>query len=779
MQKRENHFKQYLLCCISFIAVFITPTINVLAQQSQLTMQFLQGGYNDATVAGDDAMVCVGSFGTIDRLLSDRKTVQHIPSVSNHALFAIDKFPDNPSTLVAVGTGGIVVISTNNGINWNIKREPLEKEQILYSVRALKNGRIIACGTNGVILRSENNGTSFQKITTPITSTLNNINFGSDSLGVTVGHNGTVLITHDGGLSWKTQDLNTTNVITNAIFLSPKHCRIIVSLFPTFSSTTIWESTDGCESWDVLKQYVGGSAFMPNASYSDSLLTVFGTSGSLYLYPNSTFTTLTRQSTSDSKVLHTPSSILRHKDTLFSVGYQGTILVQKIGDTLWSIIQTQSKDVPTTSNLNKRLNNGTWIGSDLHGRIFRSRDMRLWQLDTISPLLGSYSFDSKGDSIFGVNKDGLMWRTSNDGKKWEYSESDDRNIIYFGNKPMNNCQGILYLNDGSILIYGGIDGRTSSSVIVKSSDYGNTFRDVLKINKETAVTRYFSSIIKDGSNAVYATEILYDTIPNKSATVLWKSLDNGETWSEVFKLLQHKFDNEILGRLLFKDGVFYTSTSLAIYKSSDGIEWTKICTQPKDSTISSATALKNGTILGILNNGSIIASNNYGASWKKYPLVRADNWSDTSITAPFFLEDSDDEANVYISFYSKNDELSKFYIASIPKERINSVLTSVESDIEILTFNPYLYVQQAPNPSNGAGAIQVYGLYSVKGMNLNLEIYDMYGTLKADLSNELNAVNNNAYVDIPLTQLTLPSGVYFARVRAGSFERAGKFVIQR
>lgn len=63
--------------------------------------------------------------------------------------------------------------------------------------------RWLAVGERGLIVRSDNAGRSWVQAATPVSVTLTAVRFADAQHGIVVGHGGTVLVTHDGGIHWE------------------------------------------------------------------------------------------------------------------------------------------------------------------------------------------------------------------------------------------------------------------------------------------------------------------------------------------------------------------------------------------------------------------------------------------------------------------------------------------------------------------------------------------------------------------------------------------------
>lgn len=101
---------------------------------------------------------------------------------------------------LAVGNSGVSLRSTNSGVNWHIQntQTTLNLNSVEYSVN--NNSRIYAVGDSGIILKSMNSGVNWGFQQSNTTENLNSTFFYlNDNTGYTVGNNGTILKTTDGG----------------------------------------------------------------------------------------------------------------------------------------------------------------------------------------------------------------------------------------------------------------------------------------------------------------------------------------------------------------------------------------------------------------------------------------------------------------------------------------------------------------------------------------------------------------------------------------------------
>lgn len=70
---------------------------------------------------------------------------------------------------------------------------------------ATAGSRLVAVGERGMVVYSDNCGALWKQAEVPVSVTLTALQFVDDKLGWAIGHGGVVLVTHDGGATWKKQ----------------------------------------------------------------------------------------------------------------------------------------------------------------------------------------------------------------------------------------------------------------------------------------------------------------------------------------------------------------------------------------------------------------------------------------------------------------------------------------------------------------------------------------------------------------------------------------------
>ncbi len=227
--------------------------------------------------------------------------------------------------------------------------------------------RIVTVGEHGIVMLSDDGGTSFRQArNVPISSTLTAVSFADERRGWAVGHWGAVIATQDGGETWALQrvDVGVDQPLFSVLFTSADE-GWAVGLWSLFLHTS-----DGGRTWTQVPLPPP-----PGAAKADRNLTrIFGNPAQ-GLYVTAEAGTVLR-STDGGRIW-----------TYQDVGYRGT---------LWTGVTTRD---------------GTVLVGGLHGSLFQSRDQGTnWsriEVDTTESITDLVEVDGE---VIGVGLSGLMVR---------------------------------------------------------------------------------------------------------------------------------------------------------------------------------------------------------------------------------------------------------------------------------------------------------------------------------------------------------------------------------
>jgi photosystem II stability/assembly factor-like uncharacterized protein len=121
---------------------------------------------------------------------------------------------------------------------------PLAAQALLLDV-ARAGEKLVAVGDHGLVVLSRDNGRTWAQSLTPTRALLTGVSFPDAQHGWAVGHEGVILHTGDGGLTWQRQDDGhvVENVYLDVLFIDPLH-GFVVGAYGKFLATE-----DGGKTW--------------------------------------------------------------------------------------------------------------------------------------------------------------------------------------------------------------------------------------------------------------------------------------------------------------------------------------------------------------------------------------------------------------------------------------------------------------------------------------------------------------------------------------------------
>ncbi len=224
--------------------------------------------------------------------------------------------------------------------------------------------------------------------------------------------------------------------------------------------------------------------------------------------------------------------------------------------------------------------------------------------------------------------------TSDDGLTWNQIPGSLDNLW--------SVSSLLIKND--VLIVSGIEKETWESVILRSTDEGQTWQKATRDSNEHAV---IADLTKDQNGDLYA-------VANESnnITVIYKSVDDGINWFQLNTAGIPASGDALLVSLASHDGNVYTyfydkeNDGTGLYKSEDGLSWTKLNDFPENIIPLDLHFMEDGNWYAIgldnanSNQGIAYLSEDEGETWK---LITT--------------EDLDDYQGVFYSIFEFNSTL--------------------------------------------------------------------------------------------------------------------------
>jgi photosystem II stability/assembly factor-like uncharacterized protein len=158
----------------------------------------------------------------------------------------------------AVGALGLILKSTNGGIDW-IKKSSGNTSTLVSSCFYDQNIGW-AVGDNGVIIKTTDSGNNWLVKTSGTDTLLNSIHFYNENIGYAVGDHGTILSSTNGGESWARTNL--TNNHFRGVYTFDENNTIIVG-----TSGNILKTTNGGTNWNIIN--IGSNHSLNNVIFNN------------------------------------------------------------------------------------------------------------------------------------------------------------------------------------------------------------------------------------------------------------------------------------------------------------------------------------------------------------------------------------------------------------------------------------------------------------------------------------------------------------------------------
>ena len=342
---------------------------------------------------------------------------------------------------IAVGDEGTLITTEDGGITW--KRQNSGTTKNLRDI-SVSEDKLFAVGDDGLAIEYKIPMISkyrprkllfdepeiipyepeivWENLFTDSAGNLRNVFFIDDSHGWSVGENGAILHTTNGGRAWEKQNCPIDNTLIGLYFITPK-LGWIMSRDASFLSTS-----DGGKTWRIIN-----ADSKPLISRYDSEM-------------NST------------KVAYNLKAVyFQSSSEGWAVGEDGAILHNIDGGPVWT---AQDSKHNTTFNDIQFTNDNIGWAVGLWGTIVFTNDAgKNWFIqssDTSYDLKGLHFINDKEGWV--VGRDGIILHTHNSGADWlsQYSGVDENlNSVYFKNNKEGWIAGekglILHTQDGGLL----------------------------------------------------------------------------------------------------------------------------------------------------------------------------------------------------------------------------------------------------------------------------------------------------------------------------------------
>lgn len=211
--------------------VLLSPEIFPQSSVNEHSIKF--SGLTTATLVGED--------GVIMKTTNNGLNWDEQPSGITNVLYGNSQVSGLSLT---VGENGVILRSTDGGQNWNPISKGSNTLEHLRDVELIDNLIAVVCGDNGTLLRTSDAGLTWLVITSGVTSNLNDVKFVPGGVGFVTGDNSVVIKTTDNGENWAEIDMSFTNGKINAIEAIDENNLVLVG-----EAGKVLLSNDGGNSW--------------------------------------------------------------------------------------------------------------------------------------------------------------------------------------------------------------------------------------------------------------------------------------------------------------------------------------------------------------------------------------------------------------------------------------------------------------------------------------------------------------------------------------------------
>jgi photosystem II stability/assembly factor-like uncharacterized protein len=239
-------------------------------------------------------------------------------------------------------------------------------------------------------------------------------------------------------------------------------------------------------------------------------------------------------------------------------------------------------------------------------------------------------------------------------------------------------------------------------------------------------------------------------------TGIRRSEDNGETWDELLKVAPYQ-DNYRLSMAVDSVGRIIVAQGDTVYFSpDDGASWQKSLYRPGSWGLRECQFGRNGEIVAIADSQgtqSPVMSTDFGASWKVLSNGLESNLlTRLAISPDGYLYLGPNSASVFRSM---------------------TPVVSSSSDLASHEIRSWQLLHNYPNPFNPSTTIA----YRLEGRSHVL--LTVFNTLGQEVSTLVRGEQEAGYHEVRFDGSSLPSGVYFYRMQAGSLAETKKLLLLR
>ena len=659
----------------------------------------------------------------------------------------------NDSTIIVAGSSGLIVRTSDFGINWDIKLNVVGSESNINKLFFLDEKNGFAVGNSGFLINTTDGGINWRKNHIPdnFSENFRDIFFVNKNIGFIVGDSETILKSEDGGFSWQPLIGNDGDNFS-VYFFNEKKGWIC-------GNSLLW-TTDGGNSWyEYSLPYT--HLHLKKIQFANNQVGFIV--GYTLGYYGDRPTALIIKTEDGGNTWNTIFSVgwpcygrsldIINKDTAFFLGdFPGQLMYTYDGGANWQ----SSSDLASLFAFDFYQSIGIGVAQ---GIMYYTTDIgKNWKklIDDIFISLRTFDFDKSGFGILG-GSNGIL-RTTNKGKDWEKVYNDpefniygveiiDSSNIFVSGHVSNNRGIILYSSDG------GINWSTNINTAQPFSDI--KFND--KLNGWAGTSGSLIYVTTNGGLnwSVYNSKVstikdiyfINNDIGWACGGGISHTTDGGETWTKQSTKWNHSiyFINQSEGWAVGAD---------ILHSTDAGNTWELQYAGEHGASFRSVYFFNkfDGIVAGA--EGQIYTTSDGGITWQ--------------VEKKFCSEDL-----LKLKFAGNEGWLltnGSVYHTNI--DGINGINDDVTSPANWKLYQNY------PNPFNPTTKIKYTIPNSEANLNskTKLKVYNVLGKEIATLVNEEKSAGS---YEIEFDASNLPSGVYFYQIRSGSYSQTKKMVLLR
>jgi len=723
----------------------------------------------------------------------------------------------------------IVIVALANSQGWREVLSPTYPAgTVFYKTFMVNENVAYVVGNNGIILKTTDSGINWTQLNSGVSRTLYSIYFLNEQLGFVGGSSRTLLKTKNGGITWDSINVtkipNTAAAIYGLYFADSTKGWMMAS---TSSQGWILRTTDGGNTW-VIDTTIGKQLYSMHF-YAPGKGIVVGKDVATIWYTKDGVTWNNAPAPDLSQFPYTRSdirSVFMVSESVavavgwgtFAAGLQPSIIIRSTdGGATWTQI-IPPEDKRTYDNLYavwfKDSQNGIAIGGGLKGAValFTNDGGLTWNPmrvpigatlydasgigDTIivacsdgiiirTPNFGRsasttkipgatiYSMQVVGNRIYGAGYDGIFLSSRNLGETWEAGF-----ICPTDGYSTPNVNGIYFLNE--------LVGFSAHSyrLVAKTTDGGNTWVSLLK-DTLSATNHCYDVFFFDENNGFVVGQLA------TNVDVIYKTTDGGQTWTTISGIV-----NKALRAISFgsrTNGAIVGARLKGLYTTDGGTTWTQSTFVGVPSSLTSSDlrdiSFINETTAVAVGNKIILKSTDAGKTWNYidsstgwlYAVRINKNGIGYASGAGLILKTTDG-GQTWTNLYDQNvirsatlyavaiDTLNYAWVGgAYSLIYTNSPVTFIKLDDEIP--NDFTLSQNYPNPFNPTTTIEFSVPYASE---VSIKIYNMLGQ---EIKTLINGGLQPGRYKVEFNASDLPSGVYFYIMRADKFAEMKKMLL--